>query len=42
MSFSEVVFCIVLVLIVLAVPCSVALAMYLKGQRRPYYQLGRK
>ncbi len=41
MSFSEILFALVLIAIVLAVPCSVALAMYLKGQRRPYYQLRR-
>jgi ABC-type phosphate transport system permease subunit len=41
MSFSEVVFALVLFAVVLAVPCSVALAMFLKGQRRPYYQLRR-
>lgn len=42
MSLSEIVFCLVLILIVMAVPCSVALAMYLKGQKHPYYQLGRR
>jgi hypothetical protein len=42
MSLTDLLFGLVLLAIALFVPCSVALAMYLKGQRRPYYQISRR
>ena len=42
MFTAELLFAVVAFLIVLSVPASVAVGLYLKGQKRPYYLLSRR